>query len=89
MAIFNDYKIVDDIVYIEIKKRDGKIIEAIIDTEDLQKIIDFGLRWSTTWNKEIKNYYVTASEYLGIENKNQNIKHTIYIGSFLEKILIL
>lgn len=58
------------------------VFETIIDAEDLEKIKNIGLHFHHDFYKEINDFYVTATEYLG---KNKKPK---YKTLFLHKLIM-
>jgi hypothetical protein len=58
---FNDYKIFDDYTIIYLKKNNGEIIETIIDTEDLQRLIELDYSWHARWAENIEGYYARTT----------------------------
>ena len=68
----NEYKINQNVAYLELRKKDGSIIDATIDTEDLKRVLEEGT-WFAEWHKDFNNYLV------------QNIKHTIDDKKHMEK----
>jgi hypothetical protein len=76
---FNKYQIRGDITVLFLEATDGKQFEAIIDTEDLQRLIDIDCYWSVRYNKKQDNYYIRTS----------GRKHTIGKGTFYLHQVIL
>jgi len=64
----NEYKIVDDVVIIYIKRRTGEILETLIDLEDFPRIKELDYSWYVQWDKKLKSYYARTSVLLGREN---------------------
>lgn len=59
----NNY-IVDEengIAKIELHRRNADSLYAIIDLEDLERVINYPYTWFAQYNKDIDNYYVRAS----------------------------
>jgi hypothetical protein len=65
---FNKYEIRGIITVIYLEKRNGKILETLIDTEDLCKLIKLNYRWNAIWKQNTKSYYAKATVYRGIIN---------------------
>ena len=55
--IENKYKIDGNVAYLELLKKDGTTINAIIDTEDLPMVLENG-SWFAQWHKDFNNYLV-------------------------------
>lgn len=53
----------NNIVKIELHRRNEESLWTIIDLEDLERVINFPYTWYAKLNKSIGKYYVYASEY--------------------------
>ena len=76
----NDYKIMDDYVIIYIYRKNGEILEAYIDLEDLDKFF----KWEYSWgaNKNSKNYYYVITNIY--HNKRDGISpQTMYLHQYI------
>ena len=76
----NDYKIMDDYVIIYIYRKNGEILEAYIDLEDLDKF----LKWKYAWtaNPNSKNYYYVITNIY--PNKRDGISpQTMYLHQYI------
>jgi hypothetical protein len=76
----NEYRIVDDKVYIELTSQ-GKTIETVVSLSKLNKLLEFDVRWYGTIHSS-GNVYIRAKQYLGRQNGKQRQK-TIYLHRFL------
>lgn len=78
----NNYKTDGDITYIYIVTRKQEKFSAIIDTDDLPKLIEADLSWHVKYDKILKDYYV---ESIKISYDENNIKttETIRLHTFL------
>jgi len=65
---FNDYKIIGDTTIIYLKRKNGEIFECLIDTKNLQRLIDLGYCWHVVWRKDNQSYYASCTIYQGNEN---------------------
>lgn len=73
-TVQNPYQIRGDVTAILIKRRDGRTLECLIDTEDLDAVRIPGC-WITSWSESCKTFYVTHS-------RGQKIKiHRLLRGS--------
>lgn len=54
----NDYEIRGDVTAIFLRRRDGSILETLVDTEDLPKANEFSGSWCAEYKKDIDSYYV-------------------------------
>lgn len=68
----NEYKINQNVAYLELRKKDGSTVDATIDTDDLKRVLEEGI-WFAEWHKNFNNYLV------------ENIKHTIDDKTHMEK----
>lgn len=59
----NKYKIDGDKTIIYLSKKTGEILETIIDTEDLEKVLNTNLIWHAVWDIYSESYYAKASAY--------------------------
>lgn len=73
---FNKYEIRGDITVIFIQRKNGEIIETIIDTEDLEKIKALNYSWNVKWERSTRSYYVRTVRYL--KDKNGETKPKYY-----------
>ncbi|HBY21230.1 MAG TPA: hypothetical protein DEG71_09555 [Clostridiales bacterium] len=73
--LYNDFKIVGDTTIIYLNKRDGSVLETLIDTEDLERIQNMKLKWVSWFCKETQSYYARATQYIG----NGEHGKTIYL----------
>lgn len=69
----NKYVINGDTTTIELHRRDGTIKYAIIDTEDLQKLIDFKYTWYANYRERNDDWYACCTYKFMIDGK---LKHT-------------
>jgi hypothetical protein len=72
---FNKYAIKGDITEFYITNKKGINFTVIIDTNDLQKLIDLDYCWHTV--KRYNCYYVTCCNYLG--SVNGKVEHEILL----------
>jgi hypothetical protein len=75
---FNQHKILGDTTIIYLPKRDGKIFETIIDTEDLEKVKACQVSWNEAYYKRILSSYAQATRYLGMVDGKPKYK-TLYL----------
>lgn len=76
----NEYEIKDDKAILKLKKRDGLFIDAQIDKEDLDKVLNKGT-WSPEWNKDYSNYLVQNISFNIADGKK--LKEKISLHSFV------
>lgn len=79
---FNKYETQGDITIIFMKKYNGEEFQTLIDTEDLQKLIDLDYSWFPAYHKNINGYYAKTSLYQGKESKPK------YITKYLHRIVV-
>lgn len=79
----NKYEINGDVAYLELQKKDGTTINAIIDADDLTMVLEKGT-WFAQWHKDFNNYLVQTliERYEG--NKKYIDKQTLQ--SFLMNV---
>jgi len=56
----NDYIVCGEVTKIIIVRKSGEVIEALIDTEDLNKVINHPHPWHAHYEKRIDNYYIVS-----------------------------
>ena len=72
----NHYQVIGNETLIFLKKRNGEILVSLIDTEDLDKLIKFDIRFYLWKEKNIDRYYV-----VGGENKTTVQMHRIIMDT--------
>lgn len=72
---FNDYIIDGDTTKIIMTNKNKEEVFTIIDTEDLEYIKSYGLRWHIRNDKNTKTQYAISTRW---EMKNGELKHIIY-----------
>ena len=60
---FNDYKTEGETTIIYLERKNGEILEALIDTDDLDRLIKHNYSWHAIWKEDTKSYYVRTSVY--------------------------
>ena len=58
-----DYKIKENVSYIYLEQRSGRVHEIIIDTEDLERVLNYKYRWGVYFDPHIDSFYVRATVY--------------------------
>lgn len=82
----NDYTINGDIATIYIYKKNGEVIETIVDACKLEKLKTLNYRWSADWREAIQNYYIRASVYVyGRKSNKMFYLHQIITDSTSKK----
>lgn len=61
-------------------------MEAIIDLEDLERVVNYKYKWHSLWGNNIQNYYVMATKYLGIVNGKPKYDG-IYLHRFIMNVI--
>lgn len=59
---FNKYKICGDYTIIYLERYSGEILECLIDTEDLPKLIELNIRWCARYNPNTDSFYAHAQK---------------------------
>lgn len=69
----NEFEVNKNVAYVKLKKKNGSTIDAKIDAEDLQRMLDSGI-WFAEWHKDFNSYL--AKHYIdGSKNKEkQNLQ---------------
>jgi len=60
---FNDYRVDGETTIIYLERKNGEILEALIDTDDLDRLIKLNYSWHAVWKEDTKSYYVRTSVY--------------------------
>jgi len=74
---FNEYKIEGNTTILYFTDRKKNKYKILIDTEDLQKLIDFGYPWGVAYKPDIDSYYAKTTQYISCINRkvsNKNIE---------------
>lgn len=75
---FNNYTVHGEVTYIHVINRKNEKFDILIDTEDLDKLINLDCYWHVAHNPKIKGYYAQSTIYNGIINNKPNYK-TLYL----------
>ena len=78
----NRYLIKGNAVHIELRRRNQESLWAIIDIDDLKKVVEFDYTWHAEWKKDINGYYASATKHLGIIDGKQKSK-SVYLHKFI------
>jgi hypothetical protein len=70
----NDYEIRGEVTAIFLKRRNAPNLETLIDTEDLNKLMDYPYRWSCNFMKNTETYYV-VSDFRKEGKRGKNLLH--------------
>lgn len=63
MLARNEFLIIEDISILYLNRKDGEVIEAIIDTEDLDKVIKYPYKWYAKSINFPRDFYVLTNPY--------------------------
>lgn len=77
-----EYTIKGEVTEIYITNRKGKKFISLIDTEDLQRVLDKSSSWHMIWWEAAKNYYLCTTIYLGYVNNKPNY-NTLLMHRFI------
>lgn len=58
-----EYEINGDVTYLYFTQRNGNRIVSVIDTFNLEKIINYKYKWGVCWYRGVNDYYVRTSIY--------------------------
>ena len=82
----NNYRIVENIVYIELKRNDGTIMETVIDLDDFDKINSYN-SWLSQYSPKTKSYYAYSS--IKINNKWTSVQmHRVVMDNLESKLQV-
>lgn len=70
----------NNIVKIELNRRNSENMWVIIDLEDLDKVINFPYTWYAKYSANAKGYYACATQYL------PELKHGQHVMKYLQKV---
>lgn len=73
----NEYEVKGDTAYIKLRKKDGKIINTKVDTDDLKMVLDKGA-WFPEWNKDFNSYLVQSLAYSSAGGKKIKEKQSLH-----------
>jgi DUF971 family protein len=59
----NRYKIVDDYIVVYLDRRDGTVLETLIDLDDFDKVLNYEFKWFAKYNLNTDSYYVYSTIY--------------------------
>lgn len=77
----NSYRIVDDVVYIELRRKVGENLETKVSLSDLPKLLDADILWSAQWNGCVKSFYVTGSTRGNARKRKKIILHRFLLDT--------
>jgi hypothetical protein len=66
----NNFKVEDNIVYIELNRNDGSKLYTMIDLEDLPRLLELDVKWYAGYYKKTKSFYCNANIY---KNKKRTL----------------
>lgn len=77
MSMKNKYEIRGDQTAIFLNRRDGTVVEAIIDTSDLGTVKEFANTWVSRWDPAMRSYYVYGVAKVDGKRKNVHLHRLI------------
>lgn len=81
------FRIDGDITALFFENRKHEYFACLIDTEDLDRIIDNKYKWYVGWYKEVHSYYVRCSPYLGYDSEKKRGKYgAVYLHRFVKEV---
>jgi len=72
----NEYEVKENVAFIKLSKKDGTTIDAKIDFDDLNKVLEKGT-WFAEWSKDFNNYLVKTLSNSFADGKNTKEKQTL------------
>ena len=73
----NEYEVRGDDSVLFLRRRDGSVLETIISTSDLSKILSVPVRWHAYRDSRSGALYVAASRYVGGGRKRARNEHFV------------
>jgi len=64
----NEFQVNKNVASISLKKKNGSTVDAKIDAEDLQRVLDSGI-WFAEWHKDYNSYLVM--NYINADNRKE------------------
>jgi hypothetical protein len=68
------------IAKIELHRRNEENLYAIIDLEDLERVINYPYTWFAQYRKELEDYYVRCTNYANVKN---GISSAVFLHQFI------
>jgi hypothetical protein len=85
--IKNKFEIIDDITKIFIFKKDGKVLETIVNTYIYyEKLKNFNVSWFAGLDKYTKTYYVRCSTHNLKDMDGKDIAKTLYLHRYIMNV---
>jgi len=75
----NKYKIDGNDVIVYLDRKDGSIVETIIEFADFDKVLNYKYKWYAKHNINTDSFYVYATIYNNLLGRNSTIKLSKYI----------
>lgn len=72
----NEYEVNGNVAFIKLSKKDGMTIDAKIDSDDLNKVLEKGT-WFAEWSKDFNNYLVKTLSISSSDGKSNKEKQTL------------
>lgn len=78
-----DYETRGEISYLYLYQRNDNKHIVTIDTFNLEKVLCYKYRWHVCYDRDAKDFYVRATEYLGVDSKGKLKNRPIVLHVFL------
>jgi hypothetical protein len=59
----NNFRVEEDIVYIELNRKDGSKLYSLVDLEDLSRLMELNVKWYADYDKKSKTFYCRSKIY--------------------------
>jgi hypothetical protein len=85
----NKYKINGETTVLYLDRKDGSVIETIIDTEDLERVMNYKYKWYAKFHVYTHSFYSYSTVYNGSPKQgfhNSTIKLSCFIMNFPEGV---
>lgn len=79
-----DITVNGNVSYIHVKQRNGAVHDIILDTWNLERVLNFKYKWHVCYYKNPDTFYARATIYKGVENGKIN-NEPILLHKFLLK----
>jgi len=78
-----NYEIREEISYLYLYQRNGSRHIITVDTFNLEKVLCYKYKWYVCYDRDTKDFYVRATEYLGVDSEGNLKNRPIVLHIFL------
>jgi hypothetical protein len=76
----NDYRIKSEVTEIYLRKKNGEILTTLIDTEDLDKVMQVPNTWTPGYSPVTQTHYVLTKTSIGVRKRKTTHIHRLLMG---------